>query len=63
MSGAEHEYVVWSVYKVTGEAVIRASSAAEAVEKGLSDRDVKFFFSDPHSETKMRAKRIRRADS
>lgn len=66
MSGAEErEYVVWSTYKVTGSAIVRAKSAAEAIEKSLNstaeDRP-EFYFSDPHGETKMRARWLRPAD-
>jgi hypothetical protein len=57
VSKREKLYVVESTYKVTGTAWIRATSAREAIEKGLNpdEHDVTFFFSDPHSETKMRA--------
>lgn len=54
---AEREYVVWSTYKVTGTAIVRAKSAAEAVEKALDvTSEVQFCFGEPHSETKMRAR-------
>lgn len=56
---AEREYLVSSTVKVTGEAVIKAKSAKEAVEKGLGndpDFEPKFYFSDGHSETVMRAR-------
>ncbi len=57
----EREYEVWSTYRVTGVACIRAKSAKEAIEKGLRahDLDITFDFSEPHSETKMRARRSR----
>ena len=57
----EREYEVWSTYKVTGVAYVRAKNAAEAVEKALDitdDDQVQFYFSEPHSETKMRARRV-----
>ena len=60
---AEREYLVWSTYKVTGEAYVMANSAAEAVEKALAidaDDRVEFIFSEAHSETKMRARLVRR---
>lgn len=56
------EYEVWSTYKVTGRAYVRARSAAEAIEKALdvtADDAVQFEFGEPHSETKMRARWIR----
>ena len=57
---ADHEYIVSSVYKVMGTAIVSAASAAEAVEKGLNDPGVTFYFSDPYAETKMRAVRADR---
>ena len=58
----EHEYEVWSTVKVTGVAYVTASSAAEAVEKGLNahELEIEFHFSEGHSETKMRARRVHR---
>lgn len=59
---AKREYEVWSTYKVTGTAIVTASSAAEAIEKALditADDPVRFWFGEPHDETKMRARRIR----
>ena len=59
----EHEYIVWSTYKVTGTAYVHAKSAAGAVEKALdicADDPVQFDFSDPWGETKMQARRVRR---
>jgi hypothetical protein len=61
-----HEYEVWSTYKVTGVAYVRAKTAAEAVEKALdvtADDPVQFIFGEPHSETKMRARRVYRPGS
>ena len=58
-----HEYEVWSTYKVTGTAIVRARSAAEAVEKALdvgSEDHVEFIFGEPWGETKMRARRVNR---
>jgi hypothetical protein len=56
---ADREYLVMSTYKVTGTAIIRASSAREAAEKGLNadELGIKFAFSDAWGETKMRAER------
>lgn len=56
----EREYLVSSTYKVTGTAIIRASSAREASQKGIDafDHGIKFDFSEPWGETKMRAERI-----
>lgn len=57
----EREYEVWSTYKVDGVAYVRAKSAREAVEKALdvtADDPVQFVFGEPHSETKMRARRV-----
>ena len=58
----EREYLVWSTYKVTGTAIIRAESASEAIKKGLSaaEHEVVFEFSEAYSETKMRARRADR---
>ncbi len=56
------EYEVSSTYKVTGSAYVMARTAAEAVEKALdtlADDPVQFGFSEPHSETKMRARLTR----
>jgi hypothetical protein len=55
------EYEVWSTYKVTGTATVRARTAAEAVEKALdvtADEPVGFIFGEPWGETKMRARLI-----
>lgn len=60
--GDLHEYEVWSTYKVTGTAFVRARSAAEAVETALdvtAEDPVQFDFSEPHGETKMRARQVR----
>lgn len=57
------EYEVSSTYKVTGTAYVMAPSAQEAVEIGLNAAAPdapEFVFSDPHSETKMRAHLVRR---
>lgn len=57
---ALHEYEVWSTYKVTGVAYVRAKTAAEAVERALdvtADDPVQFVFGEPWGETKMRARR------
>lgn len=53
----EREYLVYSTYRVTGYAVIRAKSAREAAEKGLNAEElgIKFEFDDARNETKMRA--------
>ena len=58
---AEREYLVHSTYKVTGTAIVTAKSAREAVEKAIDARahGVEFEFSEAHSETKMRAERVR----
>ena len=61
MSRKESEYEVSSTYKVTGVAYVKATSAAEAVKKSLDSSaadPVQFVFSEPHGETKMRARRI-----
>lgn len=61
-ANALREYEVWSTYKVTGVAYVFAQSAAEAVERALdvsADDPVQFDFGEPHSETKMRARRVR----
>lgn len=60
----EREYRVWSVYKVMGEAIITASSAQEAIRKGLDPEireaeGIEFFFGDAYGETAMRAVLIR----
>lgn len=57
---AEREYLVSSTYKVTGTAIIRASSAREAAQKGIDafDHGIEFDFSEPWGETKIRAERI-----
>lgn len=57
----EREYIVWSIYKVTGTAIVTASSAREAIAKGLAAREhgVEFDFSEPHGETRMRAELVR----
>lgn len=55
---AEREYLVQSTYKVTGSAIIRARSAKEAVEIGLSEDTPKFNFSDAWGETRMTAIRL-----
>ncbi|KMV17633.1 hypothetical protein ACT17_15245 [Mycolicibacterium conceptionense] len=60
----EREYRVWSVYKVRGEAIVTASSAQEAIRKGLDPEireaeGIEFFFSDAYGETAMRAELIR----
>lgn len=54
---AEREYRVSSVYKVKGTAIIYASSAIEAIEKGMraDELGIEFDFSAPYGETKMRA--------
>jgi hypothetical protein len=53
-------YEVWSTYKVTGTAYVEAGSAKEAVEMATAgDGKVQFDFSEPHGETKMRARRVR----
>ena len=52
----EREYLVQSTYKVTGTAIIRARSAREAVEIGLSPDTPNFNFSDAWGETKMTAR-------
>ena len=55
------EYEVWSTYKVTGTAFVRARTAAEAVEKALdvtADDAVQFIFGEPWGETKMRARLV-----
>lgn len=59
----EREYEVFSTYKVTGVGYVKAHSAAEAVEKALDplgSAPVAFVFSEPHSETKMQARLVRR---
>lgn len=58
---ALHEYEVWSTYKVTGVAYVRAKTAAAAVERALdtaADDPVQFVFGEPWGETKMRARRV-----
>lgn len=59
----ERVYLVSSVYKVAGTAVVHARSAHEAVAKALdttAEHPVQFYFSEPFGETKMRAKLIRK---
>jgi hypothetical protein len=55
-------YSVWSAYKVTGSALIEASSAAEAARIGrdgtLDGGFVEFDFSDAWGETQMKASRF-----
>lgn len=61
MPKRERVYEVWSTYKVTGIANIVATSAAEAARigrEGYADGyRPDFDFSEPHSETRMRAER------
>jgi len=56
-------YEVWSVYKVTGSALVEASSAAEAALIGrqgtLDGGRVEFDFSDAWGETTMKAQRFK----
>lgn len=61
--GREREYIVESTYKVTGTAIIRATSAREAADRGLdmdylAANDIKFYFSEAWGETKMRARPV-----
>ncbi|MBZ5736475.1 hypothetical protein K8Z61_18445 [Nocardioides sp. TRM66260-LWL] len=59
------EYEVWSTYKVTGVAYVRARSAKEAIEKALNAdaHGVETIYGEPHSETKMRARRLLGGDT
>lgn len=61
----QREYLVWSTYKVTGEAYVKANSAAEAVAKALNaaEEGIEFVFSEAHSETKMQARLVRRTEA
>lgn len=56
------KYLVASTYRVTGTAVIVARSAAEAARIGRdgypNGAEPQFDFSEPHSETLMRAERV-----
>jgi hypothetical protein len=61
----ERDYIVESTYKVTGTAIIRATSAREAIAKGLDAEShraegITFYFSDAWGETKMRARPVPR---
>lgn len=59
---AARKYLVASTYRITGSAVIVARSAAEAARIGRDGypdgTEPQFDFSDPHSETLMRAERV-----
>lgn len=61
----ERDYEVYSVYKVVGWAIVRATSMEEAVQKGLDAErhGVEFTFEEPYSETKMRARPLRPRDA